>query len=67
MDVSIIIPIYNGSKYIQKAIESALNQTFHDFELIVINDGSTDNSETIIKEYEAKYNFIKYIFQKNHS
>ena len=48
--VSIILPVYNGQKYIQSSINSLLAQTYADFELIVINDGSTDNTEEIIKK-----------------
>lgn len=49
--ISVIMPVYNGEKYISQAIESVLNQTFKDFELIIINDGSADRSEEIIKSY----------------
>jgi len=49
---SIIIPLYNKEKYIQNTIESALNQTFKDFEIIVVNDGSTDSSLAIVKQIE---------------
>jgi len=49
--VSIILPAYNCEKYIAKAIESVLQQTFTDFELIIINDGSTDRTEEIIKSF----------------
>lgn len=45
------MPAYNNEKYIGEAIESILNQTFGDFELIVVNDGSTDNTENIVKQY----------------
>ena len=44
--VSIIIPVYNGSNYLDKAIKSALSQTYKNIEVIIINDGSTDNGET---------------------
>lgn len=63
--ISIIIPIYNSEKYINKCIDSILNQTYKDYELILINDGSKDNSLNIIKDYEKKYDFIKVYDQKN--
>ena len=47
--ISVLLPVYNAEKYIEQAIQSILNQTFSDFELIIINDGSTDNSLDIIK------------------
>lgn len=49
--VSVIMPVYNGAKYLREAIDSILSQTLNDFELIIINDGSTDESETIIQSY----------------
>lgn len=52
--ISIILPVYNGDKYLEEAIASCLNQTFDDFELIIVNDCSTDNSMGIIKEWEIK-------------
>ena len=54
MDVSIIIPIYNGSQYIQKAMECLQNQRYRDFEAILIDDGSTDNSLEILQQYVAE-------------
>ena len=56
--VSIIIPCYNKELYVSEAIESALAQTFKDIEIVVINDGSSDNSAEVIKKYEDKIHFI---------
>ncbi|MBI4691726.1 MAG: glycosyltransferase [Nitrospirae bacterium] len=61
--ISVIIPLYNHEKYIREAVYSALDQTFSDLELIVINDGSQDNSEAIVKG--IKDDRIKYIYQEN--
>ena len=61
--VSLVVPIYNSSKYLNKCIDSLVNQTLKDIEIILINDGSTDKSEKIIKEYNDKR--IKYISKKN--
>lgn len=49
-EVSVIIPVYNGEKYIKSSIDSVLNQTFKDFEIIIVNDASTDNTEKVIFE-----------------
>lgn len=62
--VSIIVPIYNTSKYLIKCIDSLVNQTYKNIEIILIDDKSTDNSKKIIKEYSEKYSFIKSIFNK---
>ncbi|WP_373032456.1 glycosyltransferase family 2 protein [Sulfurovum sp.] len=51
MLVSVVMPVYNGEKYIAEAIESILDQSFKDFELLIINDASTDNTVSIIKKY----------------
>jgi glycosyltransferase involved in cell wall biosynthesis len=50
--ISIIMPVWNGAKYLRPAIDSILNQTFHDFEFIIINDGSTDETLSIIESYD---------------
>ncbi len=52
--VSVLIPVYNAEKYIKEALDSILNQTFKNFELIIINDCSTDSTEKIIKRYAKK-------------
>lgn len=49
--VSVIMPVYNGEKYIEQAIDSVLSQSFRDFELIVVDDGSTDRSAEIVGSY----------------
>ena len=54
--VSVIVPIYNVEKYLPKCLDSLINQTLDDIEIILVNDGSTDNSGNIAKEYKAKYN-----------
>lgn len=53
-NVSVIMPIYNAEKYLREAIESVLNQTYTDFELLLINDRSTDNSKKICEKYAEK-------------
>lgn len=53
--ISVIVPVYNMSKYLNKCLDSLVNQTFKDYEIIIINDGSTDNSLDIIKEYKNRY------------
>lgn len=61
--VSILLPVYNSEKYLQQAIDSLLKQTFTDFELLIINDGSTDNSEKIIYSYSDQ----RIVYIKNQS
>lgn len=51
---SIIIPVYNVEKYIKKCLDSVFSQTDKDFEVIVVNDGTKDNSMDIVKKYDAK-------------
>jgi len=57
--VSIVLPVYNGADRIRKSIDSILAQTFKDFELIVVNDCSTDNTKVIVEEYVNKDNRVK--------
>ena len=52
--VTVLMPVYNGQKYLSKAIESILNQTFEYFEFIIIDDGSIDNSVEIVQSYSDK-------------
>lgn len=54
MKISIIIPIYNGEKYLEECLESIRNQTYIDFEAILVNDGSTDGSKTICEKWEKQ-------------
>jgi teichuronic acid biosynthesis glycosyltransferase TuaG len=62
--ISIIMPVYNGERYVSEAIESVLSQTYQNFELIIVNDGSTDNSKTAIDPY-LKDPRIRYFEQNN--
>lgn len=59
--VSIVLPVYNGEKYLAKSIESVLNQTYNNLELIIVNDCSTDRSEDIILKYAATDSRIVYV------
>lgn len=61
--VSVIMSVYNGERFLSESIESILNQTFNDFELVIINDGSTDNTEKILESYNDSR--IKVFNQKN--
>lgn len=64
--VSIIIPCYNNAEYVGEAIESALNQTYKNTEIVIVNDGSTDNSSEVIKKYADKYkNILFFDNEKN--
>lgn len=63
--VSIIVPVYNASKYLKDSIEDILNQSYEDFELICVNDGSTDNSLEVLSEYKTKDERVIVINQEN--
>lgn len=63
--ISIIVPVYNVEKYLNRCLDSILNQIFTDFELILVDDGSTDNSGIICDEYKTKDNRIKVIHKEN--
>ena len=59
--VSVIIPTYNRASLLEKSIQSVLNQTFQDFEIIIVDDCSTDNTEQVVKIFQEKDNRIRYI------
>ena len=59
--VSVIIPTYNRAHLIGRAIQSVLNQTYQDFEIIIVDDGSTDDTEEVIKKFQRKDERIKYV------
>lgn len=61
MKVSIIVPIYNVQAYLRECLDSLINQTFDEYEIILINDGSTDNSSTIAEEYANNHKNIRLI------
>ena len=61
--ISVIVPLFNHADYIREAVDSVLNQSFDNFELIIINDGSTDSSEEVIKSINDDR--IKYYYQEN--
>ncbi len=63
--VSVIIPVYNREKYINKCVDSVLSQTFNDFELILVDDGSTDKSPDICDEYAKKDSRVKVVHKSN--
>ena len=62
--VSVIIPVFNVEKYLEECLESILAQTLKEIEIICVNDGSVDNSLSILKEYEKKYPQIKVLKNK---
>ena len=61
--ITVIINVYNGEKFLKKCIDSVINQTYKNLEIIIVNDGSTDNTLNICKEY--KDDRIKIINQEN--
>jgi glycosyltransferase involved in cell wall biosynthesis len=63
--VSVIIPAYNGDRYLAQAIASILTQTYTDYEIILVNDGSTDNTQSIIQQYADQIKSLKYFAQTN--
>lgn len=63
--ISVIMPAYNVANYIEKSINSVLQQSYTDFELVIVNDGSTDNTREIILDCQAKDNRIRLVEQTN--
>ena len=63
--ISVIVPIYNTENYLRECLDSIVNQTFEDIEIICINDGSTDSSLNILEDYSMKDSRIKIISQEN--
>lgn len=63
--VSIVVPVYNSEKHLRFCLDSILSQTYDNIELIIVDDGSSDSSADIIKEYMQKNDFIKYFYQQN--
>ena len=63
--ISVVIPVYNTEKYLKKCIESIVNQSLKEIEIIIVNDGSPDNSYQIIEEYKEKDRRIIAVNQEN--
>jgi glycosyltransferase involved in cell wall biosynthesis len=63
--ISVIIPTHNRASLLNRTIKSVLNQTFHDFELIIVDDGSTDNTKELINEFKKNDPRVQYIWQEN--
>lgn len=63
--ISIIVPVYNSEKYIHECLDSIINQSFRDFECIIVNDGSSDGTRSIVEEYRSRDPRIRMISQKN--
>lgn len=63
--ISVIIPVYNTEKYLSECLDSVLAQTFQDFEIICVNDGSTDNSAQVLSDYASHHTHVRIISQKN--
>ena len=58
MKVSVIVPVYNVQNYLHYAMESLLAQTYTDYEVILVNDGSTDDSGRLCEEYASRYDHV---------
>ncbi|MBB5333546.1 glycosyltransferase family 2 protein [Chryseobacterium koreense] len=65
MEVTVVIPVYNAEKYLDECVQSVLNQNFTDFEILLINDGSSDGSGIICENYASKDSRVKVFHKKN--
>ena len=63
--ISVIVPVYNTESYLRECIESILRQSYADFELLLVDDGSTDESAAICDEYEAKDSRVRAFHKPN--
>lgn len=63
--ISVIVPAYNSEKFVAETLDSLVNQTLDDIEVLVVDDGSKDSTGEIVKQYCEKYSYIKYIYQEN--
>ncbi len=63
--ISIVIPVFNGEKYLAECILSCIDQTYQDYEIIIVNDGSTDGTEKIINRFQSNYNKIRSVYKAN--
>ena len=65
--VSVIVPVYNCEKYLVKCLKSIIDQSYEAIEILIVNDGSTDNSQKIINEFAQIDDRIHKMYQKNHN
>ena len=63
--ISVIVPVYNTAKYLHRCLDSILQQSFKDFEVLLVDDGSTDNSGEICDEYAAKDSRVRVFHKEN--
>jgi glycosyltransferase involved in cell wall biosynthesis len=63
--ISVLLPVYNAENYLHDAVDSVLSQTFPDFELLILDDGSTDRSASILREYESKDRRVRHFSREN--
>lgn len=64
-NVTIVVPVYNGEKFIRQCLDSLVGQTLDDYEVLAIDDGSADNTLKILREYEERFNFVRVLTQTN--